>query len=88
LSADGRREFEKYRASGSHKAFAVSPEGAFAWRSGQPTVEAAMAGALAACTGHADDCRVMFADDVSLVTDALPQADLQIGAAARSVLTK
>jgi hypothetical protein len=65
LSPNGRREFEKFRTSAPHKAFAVSPAAAFGWRSGRRTIEVATADALSACTQHAEDCHVVFADHVA-----------------------
>jgi dienelactone hydrolase len=88
LSPNGRREFEKYRTGSPHKAFAASPAGAIAWRSGQRSVEAATAAAVEACAEYAADCRIVFVDDVSVAKEAFPQGDLHIDAAAHSVLTK
>lgn len=41
LLANGRRNFEDYLIAGPHKAFAMSPQGAFAWVSGARTTDAA-----------------------------------------------
>jgi dienelactone hydrolase len=63
LSENGRRHFADFLASGPHRAFAVSPRGAFGWRSGRRTVEAAKRGALEYCRKHAGDCAVFAVDD-------------------------
>jgi dienelactone hydrolase len=69
LSANGRKAFAEFLISAPHKAFAVSSTGAFGWRTGRRTIEAARAAALAACAPKATDCRVMVVDDTALVID-------------------
>jgi dienelactone hydrolase len=66
LSANGRKAFETYLMSPPHKAFALSPDGRFGWRSGQRTTEAARSGALTFCRQGAQDCEVMFVDDAGI----------------------
>jgi dienelactone hydrolase len=63
LSANGRKSFADFLASAPHKAFAMSPQGAFGWISGRRTIEAAKSGALAKCPPTAHDCRVTVIDD-------------------------
>ncbi|HEX4411219.1 MAG TPA: CocE/NonD family hydrolase [Xanthobacteraceae bacterium] len=65
LSANGRKAFESYLISGPHKAFAVSPDGAFGWKTGMRTAEAASAAALKFCQQNAAHCDVMFVDDAA-----------------------
>jgi hypothetical protein len=62
LSANGNKAFADFLISGPHKAFAVSPSGAFGWTSGRRTVEAAKTTALGACPGKGE-CRVVVIDD-------------------------
>jgi X-Pro dipeptidyl-peptidase (S15 family) len=66
LSANGRNDFESYLTSGPHKAFAVSPRGAYGWRIGQRTVDAARTGALELCEANGSDCSVVFVDDAAI----------------------
>ena len=63
LSENGRKAFAYYRAAGPHKAFAMSPKGAFGWRAGRRTVEEARQGALENCAKHAPDCRIVIIDE-------------------------
>jgi dienelactone hydrolase len=65
LGANGQSAFATYVIDAPHKAFAVAPDGAFGWRSGLRTTEAARAGALKACQQHAAHCEVMFIDDAA-----------------------
>jgi dienelactone hydrolase len=69
LSEKGRTEFADYLAAIPHKAFVVSPNGAFGFRSGRRTVQEAQDEALAACTQYATNCAPYAADD-ALVTGA------------------
>ncbi|MFI4987620.1 MAG: alpha/beta hydrolase family protein [Alphaproteobacteria bacterium] len=63
LSADGRGAFASYLTSPPHKAFAVSPTGAYGWRSGRRTAEDARSEALALCGSHGKGCQVIIVDD-------------------------
>jgi len=65
LLASGRKSFQDYLRSPPHKAFAVSRDGAFGWRSGLRTPQAARAGALQACQQYGKSCDVGFVDDAS-----------------------
>ena len=66
LGANGQNALATYAIDAPHKAFAVAPDGAFGWRSGLRTTEAARAGALKACQQHAAHCDVMFVDDTAV----------------------
>lgn len=59
----GRKNFEIYLAAGPHKAFAVSPRGAFAYRTGRRTEQEARDDALAACAKYTKDCAIYAIDD-------------------------
>jgi pimeloyl-ACP methyl ester carboxylesterase len=61
LNDSGRKAFADYLVSAPHKAFAVSPQGNFGWRTGRRTVEEARSGALENCKSTA--CRVVVVDD-------------------------
>jgi len=63
LSERGRAGFAAYLVSGPHKAFAVSPKGHYAFRSGFRTLAQAEAAALAECTKHAPDCALYASGD-------------------------
>ncbi|KAA0597985.1 dienelactone hydrolase [Azospirillum lipoferum] len=67
LSAAGRDKFDAYVSAGGRKAFAVSQDGAFGWKSGMPSEDAARRGALDNCakfTRHT--CYVVIVDDQPL----------------------
>jgi len=66
LSANGRTAFETYLIDAPHKAFAVSPDGHFGWKSGSRTVETARAGALQFCQQSGAHCNVLFVDDAAV----------------------
>jgi hypothetical protein len=66
LSANGRKAFEEFLAGPPHKAFAMSPTGAYGRRFGVSTIEAAKSGALANCPATAGVCRVIVVDDTAL----------------------
>jgi len=63
LGAGGRKDFATYLAASPHKAFAVAPNGAYAWRTRQRSAEAARAAALEACAKYRPDCTVYALDD-------------------------
>jgi dienelactone hydrolase len=64
LSAKGRVDFETYLDAATHKAFAVSATGAYAWRTARATIKDATEAALANCeaAGHRP-CRLYAIDD-------------------------
>jgi dienelactone hydrolase len=61
LGERGRAAFAAYLTSGPHKAFAVSPKGYYAFRSGFRTPAQAEAAAFAECAKHAPDCTLYAA---------------------------
>ncbi|MDB5620240.1 CocE/NonD family hydrolase [Tardiphaga sp.] len=63
LSDNGRANFATYLRSGPHKAFAVSPKGAFAFRTGMRSPAEAEAEALAACGKYSGNCSIYATDD-------------------------
>lgn len=59
-----KAEFARYLASTSpHKAFAVSPNGGYGWRSGRNTVDDAKRDSLAACMKWSPSCTLYAVDD-------------------------
>jgi dienelactone hydrolase len=66
LSANGRNAFSQFLAAAPHKAFAVSPTGAYGWASARRTIEAAKTGALGLCPQKAKDCQVVVVDDAAV----------------------
>ena len=64
LGEKGRAAFASYLMAGPHKAFAMSPSGAFGWRTARRTVEEARKGALEFCAKQGPDCRVVVVDEV------------------------
>jgi dienelactone hydrolase len=69
LSASGRGAFETYLMSAPHRAFAMSPDGYYGWRTGQRTAERASAGAMQLCGGSARHCRVVFVDETPVAAN-------------------
>ncbi|MBI5320984.1 CocE/NonD family hydrolase [Bradyrhizobium sp.] len=63
LGADGRAGFANYLSAGPHKAFAVSPKGSWASRSGLRSADEARAKVLETCSNYAPDCTVYAVDD-------------------------
>ena len=59
----GRAGFADYLAASPHKAFAISPNGAFAYRSARRSASQAKEAALEACADYAPDCTLYALDD-------------------------
>jgi hypothetical protein len=65
LSVNGRQAFTTFLGSAPHKAFAISPNGAYGWTSGRRTIEAARTRALSNCATE-DGCHVVVVDDAQI----------------------
>ncbi len=63
LGSNGRSGFAAYLAGSPHKAFAMSPKGAFAYRTGLRTPAEAEDAALLACAKYSADCTLYAVDD-------------------------
>ena len=63
LRDKGRAGFADYLLANPHRAFAVSPKGAFAYRGGRRSAREATEAALAACAEYASDCALYAVDD-------------------------
>jgi dienelactone hydrolase len=63
LNDNGKSEFLQYTGHAPHKAFAVAPDGAFGWRSRQPTAADASREALQACSRYSEHCSLYAVDD-------------------------
>ena len=64
LSERARAAFQEYLAAAPHKAFAVSGDGAFSWRTGRRTEEEARAAVLEGCAKFAKTpCRVVYLNE-------------------------
>jgi dienelactone hydrolase len=63
LRDKGRAGFADYLSASPHKAFAVSPKGAFAFRGRRRSAREAEEAALAACAEYAPDCTLYAVDD-------------------------
>jgi hypothetical protein len=63
LRDKGRAGFADYLSASPHRAFAVSPKGAFAFRGGRRSTREATEAALAACAEYAPDCTLYAVDD-------------------------
>ncbi|WP_027549372.1 S9 family peptidase [Bradyrhizobium sp. WSM2254] len=68
LNEAARAEFARYLASTvPHKAFAVSPNGGYGWRSGRATADDAQRDSLSACMKWSPTCTLYAVDDRLLV---------------------
>jgi hypothetical protein len=67
LSTAGQKAFDTYAIDAPHKAFAVSSDGHYGWKTGSRTVESARAGALKFCQQSGTHCDVIFVDDAAVV---------------------
>ena len=64
LSTSGRQDFQKFLEAATHKAFAVSATGAYAWRTARRTIEEASEAALRLCEKEGDKpCSLYAIDD-------------------------
>ncbi|EJN11233.1 dienelactone hydrolase-like enzyme [Bradyrhizobium sp. YR681] len=64
LNEAARAEFSRYLASTMpHKAFAVSPNGGYGWRSGRTTADDAQRDSLGACLKWSPTCTLYAVDD-------------------------
>ena len=64
LNEAARAEFARYLASTvPHKAFAVSPNGGYGWRSGRATADDAQRDSLSACMKWSPTCALYAVDD-------------------------
>jgi dienelactone hydrolase len=63
LSEKGLIEFKRFLSAAPNKAFAASPQGHFAWRSGRNTGADAGKDALAACLKYGPNCKVYAVND-------------------------
>ena len=66
LGTNGRKAFAAFLIDAPHKAFALSSDGSFGWKTGMRTVDAARAGALKFCQQSGKNCSVMFVDDAAV----------------------
>ncbi|MBP2293077.1 CocE/NonD family hydrolase [Azospirillum rugosum] len=66
LSERGRASFQDYLAAAPNKAFAVSTDGAFGWRTARRSEEEARDGALENCAKNAKrTCRVVYVNEAA-----------------------
>jgi hypothetical protein len=63
LDEGGRNELLQYISHAPLKAFAVAPNGAFGWRSKQPTATEDSRAALEACSQYSERCSLYALDD-------------------------
>jgi dienelactone hydrolase len=63
LSASGLRSFQDFLNAGPNKAFAVSPDGAYAWRAGMNTRDVAIAETLNACRQYSSNCELYVVNE-------------------------
>ena len=64
LSAHGKTDFASYLKGAPHKAFAIDPNGAYGWRTGQRSIGDAKTEALKNCQKNTEEtCRVIAIDN-------------------------
>lgn len=67
LAERNRQGFLDYLAAPDHKAFAIAPDGAFGWKSGQRDQAVARQGALDNCNKHTQKgCRIAVVNDTPM----------------------
>ncbi len=64
-----REHFQSYRYAEDHRAFAIAPGGAWAWRAGLATADEARTEALATCREQTEQRCVLYADGDAVVFD-------------------
>lgn len=86
LPAAGQVGFSEYELAEPHRAFAIAPGGAWAWRSGLASAEAAARAALDACAEQTEQTCVPYSVDEAVVFDraAWPALWRPYGDAARA----
>ena len=70
LGPRGIDSYKEFLASGMHRAFAIAPGGAWAWRADLPSRELAVRTVLDDCRGFTQQTCVAYAADDQLVFDA------------------
>ncbi len=69
LPTAGQVGYSEYEMAEAHRAFAIAPGGAWAWRSGLASAEAAERAAVAACAEQTEQTCVPYAVDDTVVFD-------------------
>ena len=67
LSARGRDAFQFFASAEEHRAFAIAPGGAWAWKGEEDSVESAADAALAACQEQTEQRCVLYATDGGVI---------------------
>lgn len=70
LGPRGVASYKEFLASGTHRAFAIAPGGAWAWRGDLPSRELAERAVLEDCREHTQQTCVTYASDDQVVFDA------------------
>lgn len=71
LGASGVGSYQSFLASGRHRAFAIAPGGAWAWRADLPSRSLAERAVLEDCAEHTRQTCVLYAVDDQVVFDAV-----------------
>jgi dienelactone hydrolase len=66
LTEAARKSFENFLKSPPHRAVAISPKGAFSWRSGFRSADEAINAAMEGCKKVATDCALYVVDDQAM----------------------
>lgn len=69
LPAAGQADFRDYWKADENAAFAIAPDGAWAWVAGQPSIAQAREEAIAACQFHSSLRCIVYAEDRRIVFD-------------------
>jgi peroxiredoxin len=70
LDAQGQAGYREFLLSGTHKAFAIAPGGAWAWVSDMPDPDVAESEAIRNCSGYSEQSCTIYAIDGQIVFDA------------------
>lgn len=73
LTDSGLRDYENFLRARQHKAFAVTPDGAYGWRTGAASRDDAIRDAIATCNKYGSGCRLYLVND-ELVARTSPAA--------------
>jgi thiol-disulfide isomerase/thioredoxin len=76
VDSQGKEGFRAFLAAGKHRAFAIAPGGAWAWKGDEPTTDAAVEGAVQECQNATEQPCVPYAVDDKVVFDAKRWATL------------
>ena len=70
LDSAGQDGYREFLASGNHRAFAIAPGGAWAWKGGAISAQSASTDALTSCENDSGQSCIVYAVDDNVVFDS------------------